>query len=78
MRSTNKVGSTALINKLSSSNREWIVITVTNSYNKNELCMIDTTDQMKQKLVSNRNTMTTGKVNATGDILLYSNAIENN
>ncbi len=53
-------------------------MTVTKSDNKSELWMIDTNNQRKQKLVSDRYPMIKGKVNAVGDVLLYSDAIGNN
>ncbi len=74
----NKINSKAVIGRNSSSNGEWLVATVTNSNNKSDLWMIDTETQRKQKLVSNRDAMITGKVNTTGEILLYSDAIGNN
>jgi len=74
----NKVNNKTLASRSSSSNGEWIVVTVTKSDNKSELWMIDTNDQRKQKLLGDRYTMITGKVNTAGDILLYSDAIENN
>jgi len=74
----NKVNNKTLTNRSSSSNGEWIVVTVTKPDNKSELWMIDTNDQRKQKLVSDRYPMITGKVNAAGDVLLYSDAIGNN
>jgi len=74
----NKVSNKTLTSGSSSSNGEWIVIAVTNPDNKSELWMIDTNDQRKQKLVSDRFPMVTGKVNAAGDVLIYSDAIGNN
>lgn len=74
----NKVSNRTSTSRSSSSNGEWIVVAVTNPDNKSELWMIDTNDQRKQKLVSDRFPMVTGKVNAAGDVLIYSDAIGNN
>jgi Tol biopolymer transport system component len=74
----NKVSNRISTSRSSSSNGEWIVVTVTKSDSKSELWMIDTKDQRKQKLVSDRYPMIAGKVNAAGDILIYSDAIGNN
>ena len=57
---------------------EWIVITVSNSQNKSDLWLLNTKTQIKQKILSNRDVVVTGKVNTNGDILFYSDAIGTN
>jgi len=73
----NRMNSKSVIGKVSSSNGEWLVLSVTNANtdNKSEIWLVDTKTQMKQKLVGNREPMISGKVNTAGDILIYSDAI---
>jgi len=73
----NRMNSKAVIGKVSSGNGEWLVLSVTNVDidKKSEIWLIDTETQMKQKLVGNREPMISGKVNTSGDILIYSDAI---
>lgn len=57
---------------------EWIVITISNSQNKNDLWLINTKTQAKKKLLENKDVVVTGKVNSSGNTLLYSDAIGTN
>ncbi|MBC2399758.1 hypothetical protein [Clostridium tetanomorphum] len=57
---------------------EWITVTVSNTQNKSDLWLINTKTQTKQKLLNNKDVEVTGKVNAKGNILLYSDAIGTN
>ncbi len=56
---------------------EWIVASVTNNNGKNDLWLIDSKTQKKQNIVKDRAVMTSGRINKDGDILIYSDALEN-
>ena len=55
----------------------WLTASVTMSNNKTDLWMIDADTQKSKRLISDRNVMISGKVNSSGDMLLYSDAIGN-
>lgn len=55
----------------------WLTVGVTKHDNKTDIWVIDSDNQSSEKLVSDRNVMVSGRVNPSGDTLLYSDAIGN-